>query len=550
MKKLMLLSTILVLSSLLAFGQSKSQKVEVLWGDENKATKRSATLSDIVGYDDTGIYTIITKVKGSFSYDSKITIEHYNKAMNQTKSSELDMKYQGKMMDYESILQMNKELYLFTSFNDRSAKRKKLFVQRISRKTLKLVDKQRKIGELDYSKGKGVDVWGVLMQSSRLNKETGINKGAFYIEVSRDSSKVLVYYNMQNKRGDKDQFGLNVFDLEMNPLWEKVVTLPYAEELFSVQGFEIDNAGNAHLLGLIYYDGSKSRKKDEKPNFKYQILSYYDEGDKLIEYPIKTSGKFLRDMTIALNEDQDIICAGFYSEQGTYKIIGSYFLKIDAETKETTSKSFNEFGMDFITQNMTEREEKRTEKRAEKGKDVGLYSYDLDKIILREDGGAVLIGEQYYIRVVTNYSSNGNRSRTYHYIYNDIIAVNMAPNGEIDWTEKIAKRQSSTNDGGFYSSYAISVVQDNLYFIFNDNPKNLFYKGKGKVENYRPKSKESLVVLVELDRNGKQTREALFSAKEAEIRTRPKVCEQISRDELVLFGQKGKAHRFAKVKFK
>ena len=550
----MLLSTFIFLSFLQAFSQSKSQKVDVLWGNENKATKKSATLSDIVGYDDTGIYTIITKRKGSFSYDSKITIEHYNKAMNQTKSSELDMKYQGKMMDYESILQMNEELYLFTSFNDRNTKRKKLFVQQISRKTLQLVDKQRKVGELDYSKGKGIDVWSALMRSSMLNKETGINKGAFYITVSRDSSKVLVYYNMQNKRGDKDQFGLNVFDLGMNPLWEKVVTLPYAEELFSVQGFEIDNAGNVHLLGLIYYDGLKSRKKDEKPNFKYQILSYYDQGNKLIEYPIKTSGKFLRDMTIALNDDQDIICAGFYSEQGTYKIIGSYFLKIDAETKEITSKSFNEFGMDFITQNMTEREEKKTEKRAEKGKDVGLYSYALDKIILRQDGGAVLIGEQYYIRVVTNYSNNGNgssnRSRTYHYIYNDIIAVNMAPNGEIDWTEKIAKRQSSRNDGGFYSSYATSVVRDKLYFIFNDNPKNLFYKGEGKVENYRPNSKESLVVLVELDGNGKQRREALFSAKEAEIRTRPKVCEQISTDELVLFGQKGKTHRFAKVKFK
>ena len=125
----------------------------------------------------------------------------------------------------------------------------------------------------------------------------------------------------------------------------------------------------------------------------------------------------------------------------------------------------------------------------------------------------------------------------------------MSPDGKIEWSKKIAKKQVTRNDGGFFSSYALSIVKDKLYFVFNDNPKNLFYKGEGKLYNFN-KSKESLVVLVTLDNEGNQTREALFSAKEADILTRPIVCEQISKNEMILFGQRKKTHRFARILFK
>ena len=125
--------------------------------------------------------------------------------------------------------------------------------------------------------------------------------------------------------------------------------------------------------------------------------------------------------------------------------------------------------------------------------------------------------------------------------------VNISAEGEILWTEKIPKRQVSSNDGGFYSSYLLGIIEDKLYFVFNDNPKNLFYKGEGKV--YKFTRNESLVVVVELNSDGKQSREALFSTREANVIIRPKVCEQINSNEIILFGQKKKKQRFAIVSF-
>jgi len=407
-------------------------------------------------------------------------------------------------------------------------------MQRVDKKTLKPSSKIEKIAAIDYSEN---------------NKR---NAGNFRIRTSEDSTKVLVYYNLPYEAGSSEKFGFHVFDNAFNQLWHKEIAIPYKDELFDIENYKVDNNGNVHLIGIVFKEKKKKKRKG-KPNYRYQLLSYYNEGNQLEEYPIKIEGKFLTDMQIAINKDKDIICSGFYSDERSFSIKGSYFLKISSETKEVISKSFNEFGIDFITQNMTERREKKTKKKADKGKNVELYEYDLYNIILKDDGGAVLIGEQYYVQQVTSSMPNGSGGRTtstsYFYNYNDIIVINVAADGQIKWTEKIPKRQVTAGDRGFFSSFVYSVVNDKIFFVFNDHPKNLFYKGEGRLANFN-KSKQSLVVLVELDSNGKQTREALFSSKEADILTRPRVCEQVSAKELVLFGERKTTHRFAKISFK
>ena len=145
--------------------------------------------------------------------------------------------------------------------------------------------------------------------------------------------------------------------------------------------------------------------------------------------------------------------------------------------------------------------------------------------------------------------SNGRTRTTYRYHYNDIIVVKVLEDGSIEWAEKIPKVQISTNDSGFYSSYNLSVVRDKLYFVFNDNPKNLTNQGDGKLKNYLL-NKESLVVLVTMNQKGEQVKEALFDAREAEVYIRPKVGKQTGFSETILFGQKKKKQRLAKVKFK
>ena len=101
----------------------------------------------------------------------------------------------------------------------------------------------------------------------------------------------------------------------MNQLWEKKIELPYQDKLFGIQDFKIDNEGNVHLLGILY-DEVVKYKRQGKPNYEYQILSYYNEGKEFKKYPVQVDGKFLTDMKIAVGTNDNIICAGFYSNVG------------------------------------------------------------------------------------------------------------------------------------------------------------------------------------------------------------------------------------------
>ncbi len=506
-----------------------TDKVEIEWGPELKAKKRS-TLEDMIGFDERNLYTIKVESKGLIGKEYVLESYDYKLALNV--SEDLDLEMTGRDKSLEFMLHLNDQIHLFTSRADSKTKVNSLYYQTVDKKSMIPNGKVIDIVEIDYS---GHDRW---------------NSGSYSYDLSRDSSKILIYYNLPYERGDAERFGFKVYDSGMNELWSEEVVLPYEDKLFSVEDYKVDNNGNVHLIGRLYKDVVKDKRKGD-PNYSYQVLSYYDEGQDLEEYSIKLEDRFITDLQIAITDDQNIICGGFYSDKGSFSIKGSYFLQVDGKTKEVMSKSFREFGIDFITQNMTERQEKKAKKKESKGKSVEMYEYDLDDIIIKSDGGAMLIGEQYYMYVTTNTTTTANggttTTTTYHYIYNDIIAIKIDSEGDIEWTEKIAKRQHTTNDNGFYSSYAMAVVDGSLYFFFNDNPKNLDYSGSGKV--YGMNGKKSVVTMVELDESGNQERESLFAMKDAEIMTRPKVCEQTSSNELILFGQKRKTQRFARIKW-
>ena len=530
MKKRNFYMLIILVISTHAFSQNKSKNVDIIFGEEIKEA-RSSNLESILGYDETGIYVLKTEGGGAFSSGQDCFIEHFDNKMNQTKSEELIITDKnGEERDYEFIVHMNNTLYVFSSIENKKTDKVNLYAQTINKKTLRPNNDSRKIAEINYAdKGSG-------------------SFGDFQFNISKDQTKLMIHYLLPAKKKEKEKIALIVLDKELGLLWEKKCTLPYLEELFDDERYRIDNDGNAYILGVVYKEKALAKRKG-KPNYKYQLISYKDKGETYSEYPIELAGKFITDMQIAINDKNDIICAGFYSNIGTFSINGSYFLNINGSNGEIVNKSFKAFDLEFITQNMTEREANKVKKKEEKGKDVELSEYDLDDIILRDDGGAILVGEQFYIVAHTYSSSNGASYTTYHYNYNDIIVINISPEGQIEWAKKIPKEQESIDDGGTYSSYAMSVFGDKMFFIFNDNPKNLTNTGDGKLKNYNP-NRESIVALVAMDSDGKYKKEALYKMKRSDVLIRPKLSKQISEDEMIIFGKKGKMQQFTKLIYK
>jgi hypothetical protein len=520
--------TLALLVCLVSCFTSFSQNLDfsVKWGKELDAPRRSS-LSDIVGYDASGIYTVKERYRGVLAGGNDYTLEHYDSDFAPTKTMDLEIEEDGNKAEVNFLLHIKSRLYLFYSISDQKEKKNTLFLKEVDKKTLQPKMEKRKVGEIDY-KGK----------SKR-------NNGDFRFRVSRDSSKVLVFYSLPFEKDEPEAFGFNVLDDKLNSLWEKNVTIPYEDELFDVESFRVDNSGNAYLLGLNYKDKRKSKRRG-LPNYNYEIFAYTDKGKNVKQYPISLEDRFLTDMQIEVLDNKNLVCAGFYSDKGTFSVRGTYFLVVDPVSKAIKTKSFKEFTLDFITQNMTEKEAKKVAKKEAKGEDTELYEYDLDKLLVGKDGSAMLIGEQYYMRVQT-ISTGRSTTQVYHYYYNDIITVKINPAGQIEWAQKIPKTQHTVNDGGFYSSYTMALLKGKVCFFFNDNPKNLTGDVKGKPANYN--GKQSVVVMVSLDQKGNPTKQPIFNTVDVDVITRPKVCEQISNKEVILFGQRKKNQQFARVTF-
>ncbi|MFT3885514.1 MAG: hypothetical protein QM724_08815 [Flavobacteriales bacterium] len=145
------------------------------------------------------------------------------------------------------------------------------------------------------------------------------------------------------------------------------------------------------------------------------------------------------------------------------------------------------------------------------------------------------------------------RPNTYcvtYYVYNDMIVVNVNPQGNIEWSVKVPKRQLTANDGGYYSSYALEVKGSNIYLIFNDTGENLFLKKGDKVKQFDLKGRDALVTIVTIDRDGNMSREALFTPDRREAILRPKDCVELENEQMLIYATRKKEYRFGMVTFK
>ncbi len=507
--------------------------VDVDWGNEHKEP-RSAVLTDLIGNDVTGYYALrLGTGSGMFSNEGKIFIEKYNMSMKLVKSSEIKLVYKKKDLNFVDIKLIDDKLYLFTSYRNKKRKINYLFAQTISKKSLKLRKDIRIVAQLPARRETLGD--------------------AFDIEFSRDSTKVLFFGQLPYQTNKPERYQLQVCNKSLEPIWKKDIELPYPDNKFSVENYRVDRNGNVHVLGVVYEDAFRKRRKG-KPTYKYTLITYGADGSDDKEYRIDLGDKFITDLTFRIQKDGNPVCAGFYSDKNSYSVRGTYFFKIDKNSGEIFNQSIKEFDFDFITELYTDRQKKRAAK-AEKGSNddrkAELYEYDLDKLILRSDGGAVLVAEQYYVRIENERYRDAQGywqfRQQFYYNYGDVIVVNINPDGGIEWASHIPKRQVTVNDGGYFSSYAIAVTGKAIYLVYNDNGKNFDKTKNNRIHAFN--GSRSVVALAEIKPDGSVTTYPMFSNREEGILTRPKVCKQTRSNELIIYGERNRKYKFAKVLF-
>lgn len=493
-----------VLVFLLTIVTSTIWAQEVNWGPELKQSTRNR-ISRVIGEDQNGIYVL--RMKTRFLGGQIPIVEHYNKKMVLKYATPL--KELGKNNIFiDNFWHFNNKLFIYFTVYSNRKRAQTLYYQEVNKKNGRL-------------KGTPTALSSVKSYSNRLI-------GQLEYAASVDSSRAAIFYSPYLETGlfqkkKKARFQLQVVDESFKTLWSKNVQAPYDYDLFDVEKVEVDREGNAYMLVRIYNRSRRDRRKG-KANYYYKVLAYSNNGETIEEYDLNLDGKFINEITFKVNRKKQLTCAGFYSLRSTRSIKGSFFFTINIASKQIVTKGFKPFDKKFLSQLMSKR-------RARKGRE--LYRYQLDEIILRSDGGAVLIGEQYYVVSSTYYTGTGlNRTAntTYNYHYEDMIVININPDASIAWATSIPKDQSSSTRA--FSSYAHAIVKGKIHFIYNERI-----------------SRRSPVMVASVDTRGKVEIKELFKNRDEGILTRPLLCRQTSKDEMVIFGERGKRFKFGKIVF-
>jgi hypothetical protein len=492
-----------------------AQDVTVKWGNLNKRKNKWTEARYIVGRDETGFYVFSSRFHGI----SHIYLERYNNDNNLEWNKELELpESDGKRVDLEKIIYLDGKLLLFTSHYNRKLDKNIAYVNTISEDG-KVNNDQKQI---DYiSSGKKM------------------NAGNFDFILSHDSANVLVYHNEPYDKNAQDKFSLKVLNSDLEITWKKDISVPYLDQDFYISNYIVSPDEKVYMLAKI--QEGKREKKGGKPNYKYTILSYGEEDDKPKEFLISLADKFISDISFEIDKENNLVCAGFYSKKNSADIAGTFYLVIDSDDEKVISRSIKDFDEKTLSQFMSSR---KARKKRE------LYDYELRRLIPKSDGGSLLVAEQFYVRVVSSTDpKTGFTTYTYYYNYNDIIIVDIDKKGEIGWVTRIPKLQVSTNDEGYYSSFALSIdANDKVYIVYNDNRKNLLKPGK-RIKSMSNLRKAMPALVIVDGRTGEYTKKALFDLKEKKVYLKPKLYMKTGPNEMVIYATRMKKYMFGTINF-
>lgn len=474
---------------------------------------------------DKGVYSVYTKKAGGmFSSASAAKIHRYSSDL----AFERELEFKEKGLELQQVINLDNRLYAFFE-KEGDDKSRSIMGAEIDQEAMRLATTPTTLKTLKDAKG------GLFSAG---------DEASFLLRNSVDKTKIAILGIPGVEKNSNEVFSITVLGQGLHTIWEKNVTLPYANDLFYVSDYEVDNEGNFYVLGKLYAEKAKEREKDGS-NYSF-ILLKYNGGETPETYNIKLNGLFVAELSFDVDDRNNVRCVGFYREDYRKGNKGIFFLKVDATQKAITVQSTKDFTPELV--------ETIAGKRAAK-KDKGIsLNFEGRGFVKRSDGGLIAFAELAYQVTVQN--SNGGMptglsltitQSTTHYYRNDVLIMNIKPDGNIEWLKALEKDQHTTNDGGYYSSFARVVDNDKLHLLFNLNEKS--YTKKHETKFTSPKN--SVLVSYTLDAIGNFTDKLLFNNNEDEIETiaMPQKAFQVKENEVLMITTKGKKQRLVRLTY-
>lgn len=516
---------------------SSAQTPKITWGEEFKWHKGSTDL-EVIYSDRSGVYLqeghMALKtyfVLGATSRESATLIK-LDKNLNEVFHNDFNRELKGK--EFVELFVVQDQLFLFASeYNRRD-------------KTLDIFGAQ-----IDKNSGEMTGDWIPVVQLQKEEKRDEIN---FKISYNADSTNIVIVSTVEGR--ERNEYKIQEFNKSLKALSKPIdISNEFDPKTFQLEDVLYTSNKKIILVGRMYEYEEGKKKKDKFLDFTNYNVRFYDErGKQQAEINTSVNGKWLMSTKIIQEKNKDLILAAFYSNSRKAKDINGLLVQrispLTGDVMATSQKEINnallsndsDDNPDDAEDEKESKAERREREKLEKIKDEGEAFSKYMKfrnIFYTSDNGLVILAENYhqFYKVVTDESPGVNglgahySSKTYSvHECGDLMMCKIDEGGNIGWLQVLPKFQREAvavyvNYGTmfgspyfddshlpFYAGFGTIQTNDNIFIIFNDNPRNAVVTQPGQKRKITTRFNKSDCFLVTLDGlTGKYNRKMFFS---------------------------------------
>ncbi len=345
----------------------------------------------------------------------------------------------------------------------------------------------------------------------------------YFSSALSDDKKQIIVYGLEEKGDDLNFTGIWIDD-QLSIVHRGSANFKADNNIAHGDGI-VDNNGTFYLP---VYTPTGSRNYADR----VWLLTLPKGARRFFSKELSLNDKYSTSIYMKLdNVNNRIYAGGFYSDKknGNYEgVLYAYFDLNDSNWHNRKNIAFD--------QQLRNATGERNLKRA-------FNDYQVKQMILKKDGGFVLISEDFYVTTRTTTPGWGGFYYSYYYSpfmnqnireynYNDIFTISYDGSGNREWHAFVRKSQYSQEDGGIFSSYGLINTGGTLGFLFNDF-----------------NTRSSRIQLASVDANGKVDMRSLAAGTASDPDWLPRSGKQTGLKEMVIPCLRRRQISFAKIVF-
>lgn len=297
---------------------------------------------------------------------------------------------------------------------------------------------------------------GVKIASFDFNRNSDYNKLKFFYSTNQHYAVILLKENTEN---NQQVIHLAVLDSTLNLIYNHNYTLLYDVKAMTIEDYKVTNNGDIAMLGFL----NKKEKNEAGNKIKvneYHLFTIPFQSEVVLVNKIITGEKYPTQAGLVVdNLNNEAVVMGFYPEKSSSTGTGLFYARQGFKKNNI---------LNIKTCALTGSQQQNLIGERNSTNSNGISNYPVQKIILRNDGGAVILAEAAYTSEYSYYDYfTQSLIRHIEYHYDNVVVVSVNNDCTIDWSSIIHKRQESTDDGGIYSSFCNLINQDEIVIIYN-----------------------------------------------------------------------------------